>query len=104
MSFTTLALAQGFHLGNARSRSRVLSPREAFANPYAVAAVTLVVILQVLAVHLPSLALGLRTRPLPWDDWVIVFLLAGMPAVIGQTFKRPAVQRRPSSGGPRQLP
>jgi Ca2+-transporting ATPase len=92
MSFTTLALAQAFHLGNARSRFRVLSPRTAFANPSALAAVALVVLLQVLAVHLPSLALVLQTVPLAVRDWIVVLLLAGMPAVVGQAF-RPSPQR-----------
>jgi P-type Ca2+ transporter type 2C len=89
MSFATLALAQAFHLGNARSRSRVLSPRTAFANPWALAAVALVVVLQVLAVHLPSLALVLQTQPLGVHDWIVVLLLAGMPAVVGQAFRPP---------------
>jgi Ca2+-transporting ATPase len=90
MSFTTLALAQAFHLGNARSRSRVLSPRRALANSYALAALAIVVLLQVLAVHLPALALVLGTEPLGWQDWAMVLLLAGAPAVIGQALKPPA--------------
>lgn len=87
MSFTTLALAQAFHLGNARSRLRVTTPRTAFSNPVAVAAVALVVILQVLAVHLPWLASVLQTEALGVDDWTIVLLLAALPAIVGQILK-----------------
>ena len=44
MAFMTLALAQLFHLGNARSRGPVLTPRRAMANPWAVGAVALVLV------------------------------------------------------------
>ena len=39
LAFMTLALAQIFHLGNARSPGAVLAPRIALRNPYAIAAV-----------------------------------------------------------------
>jgi Ca2+-transporting ATPase len=84
MAFMTLALAQLFHLGNARSRGPVLTPRRAMANPWAVGAVALVLSLQVAAVYWVPLAGVLRTVPLPPSDWLIVLGLAAIPAVIGQ--------------------
>jgi hypothetical protein len=59
-SFTTLALAQSFHLGNARSRARAVAAEAANRMPGRHA---LVVILQVLAVHLPSLASSSDAAP-----------------------------------------
>jgi Ca2+-transporting ATPase len=84
MSFMTLALAQTFHLGNARSEEHVLTVRQAVSNPVALGAVVLVVLLQVLAVHFPPLAAVLGTEPLGVRDWVVCLSLALVPAVVGQ--------------------
>jgi Ca2+-transporting ATPase len=87
LCFMTLALAQAFHLGNARSMGPVVSPRRAFANPFAVAAVVLVVALQLLAVYVPPLARVLGTIPLDARDWLFVLPLALLAAVVGQTIE-----------------
>lgn len=84
LAFMTLALAQLFHLGNARARGPVLSFARATANPWALAALPIVVALQVLAVYWGPLAVVLRTEPLSLVDWAVVFGLSGVPAVIGQ--------------------
>jgi Ca2+-transporting ATPase len=97
MCFVTLALTQALHLGNARSRSRVLAPAEALGNPWAIVAVALVVLLQVAAVEAAPLALVLRTVPLSLSDWVTVLALAAVPAVVGQLAK-PAAERRVRAG------
>ncbi len=93
MSFMTLALAQAFHLGNARSRTPVLSPRHVFANPQALGAVALVVFLQVLTTHTPLLRAVLDTQPLAGADWLVVFSLALAPAVVGQLARLVAERR-----------
>jgi Ca2+-transporting ATPase len=84
MSFMTLALAQTFHLGNARSEEHVLAVRQIVANPVALGSVALVMFLQVLAVHFPPLVAVLRTAPLSARDWVVCLSLALVPAVVGQ--------------------
>jgi len=84
IAFMTLALAQIFHLGNARSRGPVLSWKRATANPWALGAVPVVLGLQILAVHWPPLAEVLRTVPLSGGDWLVVGLLSIAPAVAGQ--------------------
>jgi P-type Ca2+ transporter type 2C len=94
MSFLTLGLAQAFHLGNARRRGPVLTPRAAATNGYALGALALVVALQALAVELPPLAAVLHTQPLGWRDWLVVGALSLLPAVVGQAAK--LLARRPS--------
>jgi len=94
IAFMTLALAQLFHLGNARSRGPVLSPRRAFANRWALAAVPFVLGLQVIAVHWAPLAGVLRTVPLTSGDWLIVLGLAAVPAIVGQTVEALSTGRR----------
>jgi Ca2+-transporting ATPase len=84
IAFMTLALAQLFHLGNARSRGPVLRRSRAFANRWAVAAIPLVMGLQLAAVHWPPLADLLGTTPLARSDWLAVMGLSLVPAVIGQ--------------------
>jgi Ca2+-transporting ATPase len=93
MSFMTLALAQTFHLGNARSEEHVLTARQALSNPVAIAAVALVVFLQAVAVHFRPLAELLRTQPLGVSDWTVCVLLGIVPAVVGQIFRWVSLER-----------
>jgi Ca2+-transporting ATPase len=85
--FLTLGFAQVFHLGNARSSHHVLSPARVVANPFAIGAVLLTIVLQIGAVTLPGLAAALQTTALDWRDWGVVFACALVPAVAGQALK-----------------
>jgi P-type Ca2+ transporter type 2C len=87
MAFMTLALAQIFHLGNARSRGPVMRLERAVANPYALAGVALALLMQGAAIFLDPLAAILRVTPLEPVDWMVVIALASLPAVIGQAYK-----------------
>jgi Ca2+-transporting ATPase len=87
IAFMTLALAQIFHLGNARSGTAVLGIARATGNPYAVGAVALSIGLQLVALAVPPIAQVLRLSPLAMSDWVVVVAAAAFPAVIGQAIK-----------------
>jgi Ca2+-transporting ATPase len=87
VSFMTLALAQIFHLGNARSVRPVLRPARATANRYALGAVVLSVMLQLLTVSLEPVAGVLRVVSLSATEWAVVLALAAVPAVVGQVLK-----------------
>ena len=87
-AFMTLAFAQVFHLGNARSRKAVIAPRHALANPYALLGAGLSLGLQGLAYGWGALAHLLRVSPLDARSWGVVIGCALAPAVIGQTMKR----------------
>jgi Ca2+-transporting ATPase len=87
LAFMTLAIAQIFHLGNARSAAPVQAPRRAFGNRYAIAAVALAVALQLLAAFLAPLNRVLHLVPLSPTDWLVVAALGLVPAVVGQTVK-----------------
>lgn len=95
LSFMTLALAQTFHLANARSAGQVLEFRKAVSNPYALGAVVLVLLLQLVAVYFDPLSKVLGTYPLSGRDWLVVAGLALIPAAVGQTIKLIAGMRRP---------
>jgi len=84
IAFMTLALAQLFHLGNARGRRPVLSLARVVANRWAVAAFPLVLSLQVASVTWAPLTSLLRTTPLSAGEWAVVVVLSGVPAVLGQ--------------------
>ncbi len=94
IAFMTLALAQLFHLGNARSRGPVLGWRRITANPWALGALALVLALQGLAVYFAPLAAVLRTVPLAPLDWLVVVPLALVPAVAGQVVEALQARRR----------
>jgi Ca2+-transporting ATPase len=87
MAFMTLALAQLFHLGNARSREPVLTRARMGTNRWALAAVTLVLALQVAAVSLDPLRRVLHTTPLGPGDWLMIVSLSLVPGIIGQTVR-----------------
>jgi P-type Ca2+ transporter type 2C len=84
LAFMTLAFAQVFHLGNARSAEPVVRPARIVANRYALGAVALVLILQMLAATWAPLAQTLGVVPLGWHDWLVVGALGVLPGVAGQ--------------------
>jgi P-type Ca2+ transporter type 2C len=92
-AFMTLALAQLFHLGNARSPRPLLGARRALANHWAVGAVVIVVAFQLLATYLTPLAELLDVTPLTPADWIPIALLAAAPAVFGQAVRLRATRR-----------
>jgi hypothetical protein len=57
------------------------------ANRHAIAAVGLVLLLQLLALHVPLVAGPLGTVPLTVQEWGVVLTLAAAPAVAGQLHK-----------------
>jgi Ca2+-transporting ATPase len=87
IAFMTLALAQVFHLGNARSTEAVLRPDRALANRFALGAVVLAVLLQVAAVAVDPLAGVLEVVPLTAQEWLVVTVMAAIPAVVGQAIR-----------------
>ena len=87
MSFLTLALAQVFHLGNARSTQPVTSVAAILRNRYALGAVALTILLQIVALYLPVLARVLGTQPLGPRDWLVALALGGIPAIVGQLLR-----------------
>jgi Ca2+-transporting ATPase len=97
VAFMTLALAQIFHLGNARSAEPVLWPARIGANRYAISAVVISVSLQLAAMYMGPLARILRVIPLDGNQWAVVLMLSAVPAVAGQALKLGRVRRRPCS-------
>ncbi|HET9300397.1 MAG TPA: cation-transporting P-type ATPase, partial [Candidatus Polarisedimenticolaceae bacterium] len=87
MAFTTLALAQIFHLGNARSLDPVLRPARAVANRFALLAVALSLMLQAAAMYVEPLSRVLRVSALGLGEWAIVLGLSALPAAAGQLWK-----------------
>jgi Ca2+-transporting ATPase len=87
MNFMALALAQVFHLGNARDDRPVLHPRRALANRLALASVAGVVVLQVATVFLGPIAQLLHVDRLTTHEWLIVFAAASIPGILGQAGK-----------------
>jgi Ca2+-transporting ATPase len=87
VAFMTLALAQTFHLGNARSNRAVLSWTTATANVAALGALVVSGGLQLVAIYVPPVALALSVSPLATAEWVVVLAAAAFPAVVGQALR-----------------
>jgi Ca2+-transporting ATPase len=86
IAFMTLAFAQLFHLGNARSEEPLRGWTHV-SNPYALGAVVLSVALQLLAMYVQPLARVLGVEPLDARSWLLVIAFALIPAVAGQGIK-----------------
>lgn len=96
IAFMTLAFAQLFHLGNARSGQPLIGRARALSNPYAIGGLALSIALQLLAGYLAPLARVLGVVRLEAADWLLILSFALIPAVVGQAVKMVAVslQRR----------
>jgi P-type Ca2+ transporter type 2C len=84
VAFMTLALAQTFHLGNARDIEPVLAWSRVIGNRWALAAVAVTVSLQLVALYFEPLAGILGVVPLGRSEWMVVIPCALFPAVAGQ--------------------
>jgi Ca2+-transporting ATPase len=99
MTFMTLALAQVFHLGNARSHEAVVHPTRVLANRYAVGAVIMSVALQVASAQIVPLGSLLHVAPLSLRHWLIVFACSSVTAVVGQVIRLAAPSKSVSADG-----
>jgi Ca2+-transporting ATPase len=104
-AFMTLGLAQGFHLGNARTGASVLRREQVLRNPWALAALAAVVVVQVIAVWIDPLARLLGLASLSPALWGMVAGLSLVPAVVGQAIRwirergREKEERQSTAGG-----
>jgi len=87
LAFMTLALAQLFHVFNARSARPVVFSGRLFRNRWVWAALALTIGLQVATVYNPLLSRVLGTHPLSPHDWLVVLAASLMPLIIGQMLK-----------------
>jgi Ca2+-transporting ATPase len=87
VAFMTLALAQVFHLANARRAHALFDPRGSGRNLYAIGAVVLSTALQIATMYIDPLPRLLRVVPLDSQAWIVVGGCAVIPMAIGQALK-----------------
>ncbi|UCC73591.1 MAG: HAD-IC family P-type ATPase [Gemmatimonadota bacterium] len=87
LAFMTLALAQLFHVFNARSARPVVTMARLFRNRWVWGALAVTIGLQIATVQVPLLSRVLRTVPLGASDWATVLIASLMPLVVGQILK-----------------
>ncbi len=101
IAFMTLALAQLFHVFNARRHDQVFISRRLFQNGWVWSAVAFTLGLQLMAVYFGPLSRVLETVPLSTSDWSVVVAAALVPLLLGQLGKtaRASMSRpAPSTG------
>lgn len=108
IAFMTLALTQVFHVFNARSRNRSALTKQLFTNGWLWGAITICLLLQLAAVHVPLLQRVLNTVPPTTPDWILIFGCSLIPVVFVEVVKlaqrivtRPKVTRRQETGASR---
>ncbi|MCE9608239.1 MAG: cation-transporting P-type ATPase, partial [Planctomycetia bacterium] len=97
MAFMTLALAQVFHVFNARSQIRSAFTNRLFTNGWLWAAVGVCLLLQAAAVYLPLLQLVLHTAPPTVSDWGVIAACSLLPIGVVEmikTIQRLVLRRR----------
>lgn len=87
VAFMTLAFAQVFHLGNARSAGDVVHLSGIVANKWALAGAGIAIALQLLAIGVAPLREILDLVLLDRTAWLVVIGASAAPAVIGQIIK-----------------
>ena len=87
MAFMTLALAQVFHVFNARSQRRSAFTDRLFTNGWLWAAVVICLLLQAAALYLPTLQQVLRTVPPTFSDWGVIAACSLLPVAVVELIK-----------------
>jgi P-type Ca2+ transporter type 2C len=100
MAFMTLALAQIFHAFNARSQKGTAFSSRLFTNGWLWAAVTVCLILQVVAVYLPLFQQVLKTIPPTFADWGVIVGCSLLTLAVVELVK--AIQRATAPSSPHQ--
>jgi len=99
IAFMTLALAQVFHVFNARSQTRSAFTARLFTNGWLWGAVLICLLLQVAAVYVPFLQAVLHTVPLTAADWGVIAACSLTPVAVVELVK--FVQRSAALKGAR---
>lgn len=76
IALTTLAVFQWFNALNCRNEKKSIFKINFFSNKFLVAALGIVISLQILAIYNPFMQKILRTKPLSWAEWGIVIIVA----------------------------
>lgn len=76
IAFTTLAMFQVFNSLNCRSRSKSVFQVGFFKNPFLIGAITLSILLQLAAEHVPFMQRALGTTPLSLSDWGLLIAVS----------------------------
>ena len=87
IAFMTLALAQVFHVFNARSQLRSAFTSRLFTNGWLWAAVVMCLVLQGLAVSMPILQKVLHVAPPLTSDWALIAACSLLPVAVVELFK-----------------
>ena len=87
IAFMALALAQVFHVFNARSQRRSAFISRLFTNGWLWAAVAFCLILQAAAVYVPFLQQVLHTVPPTASDWGVIAICSLLPVAVVELFK-----------------
>jgi Ca2+-transporting ATPase len=87
IAFMALALAQVFHVFNARSQRRSAFTSRLFTNGWLWAAVAFCLILQAAAVYVPFLQQVLHTVPPTASDWGVIAICSLLPVAIVELVK-----------------
>ncbi len=87
VSMVTLAVFQWFNAWNCRSEDRSLFTMNPFSNRFLLAALGVVITLQLLAVYTPFLQSILRTVPISAREWGMAVLVASSVIVIEEVRK-----------------
>jgi Ca2+-transporting ATPase len=83
VSFLTLGFAKLFFVFNLRDRGSRLWDNDVVKNPWIWVSIGLCAALLLAAVYLPGLSEVLKTRPIGWKSWFLVFTLGLIPMICG---------------------
>jgi len=87
LSFLTLAFAQLWHVFNMRSGDSIFWNNTITTNNYIWGALLLCTGLLFMAVYIPILSDVLKITPPTLKGWILIFVMSGVPLLVGQLWK-----------------
>ena len=87
IAFTTLAMFQVFNSMNCRSRNKSVFQLGFFKNRFLIGAITLSILLQLAAEHVPFMQRALGTTPLSWADWGLIIAVSSSVFIVDEIRK-----------------
>jgi Ca2+-transporting ATPase len=87
LSFLTLAFAQLWHVFNMRSSDSKFWDNTITTNGYIWGALLLCTGLLFMAVYVPIFSDVLKVTPPTLTGWIVVFVMSGIPLLVGQLWK-----------------
>src|SRR5690606_8604775 len=87
MAFSAAAIDSVIYVFALKNLRQPIWKTNPFSNPWLIVAAVAAVVLQLLIVYVPALREWLKTAPLYWEHWLLIFLLGFIEVLVIESLK-----------------